>query len=207
MPLTQRALFIIERNLHHDLSLFERTPEQVRESGSLEGLDLASPLRLSERAHSPLAEPRIERTRELRFVGLSEPCDYGRTAHIPGQWQRFMREFFGRIAAKRSPIPVGIGTRRAADEQLLYVCAAEVSGFVRVPPDLITLALPPATYAVFAHDGHVSALPQTYSWIWDEWFAASGRVPAEAASLERHNAAFDPRTGEGGATIWVAIAD
>jgi AraC family transcriptional regulator len=93
---------------------------------------------------------------------------------------------------------------RDADE-LNYVCAAEVSKFGAVPKGLVKLVLAPATYAVFAHDGHISTLHETFAAIWNDWFPESGRTPVEAPSLERHNPAFDTRTGQGGVTVWIPL--
>ncbi|MGH6887916.1 MAG: GyrI-like domain-containing protein [Rhizomicrobium sp.] len=64
----------------------------------------------------------------------------------------------------------------------------------------------PATYAVFAHDGHVTQIRQSYESIRNEWFPKSGMTAAGAPSLERHNKLFDPRTGNGGVTIWIPIS-
>jgi len=45
----------------------------------------------------------------------------------------------------------------------------------------------------------VTQLRETYEAIWNDWFAKSGKTPAEAPGFERHNDSFDPRTGNGAA--------
>jgi AraC family transcriptional regulator len=42
--------------------------------------------------------------------------------------------------------------------------------------------------------------------IWNDWFPTSGSMPKKAATLEHHNRSFDPRTGEGGVTVWIPLA-
>ncbi len=186
---------------------FGTTPEQVRKQESVRDLAIVEPIRLVERSQTTLAPPRFEKTGELKFVGLSERCSYSETQHIPSQWQRFMAGPYGEIENKAQPIPVGISTIGDDGEDLRYVCAAEVTKFGAVPKGLVKLTVAPATYAVFAHDGHVATLHQTYVAIWNDWFPASGRMPAEAPGFERHNPAFDTRTGEGGVTVWIPVAD
>ncbi len=70
----------------------------------------------------------------------------------------------------------------------------------------MTVTVPPARYAVFTHDGHVTGLQRTCSAIWNDWFPERGAEPAEAPAFERHNDGFDPRTGNGGVTIWIPVA-
>ena len=91
------------------------------------------------------------------------------------------------------------------DDGIEHVTAAGVTKFGAVPKDLIKVTLAPQTYAVFAHDGHVTEIRETYRAIWNDWFANSGRAPLEAPGFERHNATFDPRTGNGGCTIWLPV--
>jgi AraC family transcriptional regulator len=43
--------------------------------------------------------------------------------------------------------------------------------------------------------------------LWNEAMPAIGRAMADAPVSERHNPTFDPRTGEGGPTLWIPLAD
>ena len=152
-----------------------------------------------------LKEPRIEKAATLKFLGLKERVAYNQLQSIAGQWQRFMSGPYQEIANKVDVPPVGVTI--ASDENGIdYVCAAEVTAFGAVPKGLVAITLEPATYAVFAHDGHVTAISDTYAAIWNDWFPKSGHKPAEAPGFERHNATFDPRTGNGGVTIWIPLA-
>lgn len=186
---------------------FGKTPEEVRRAESVTGLALIDAIRLVETRRAQLEAPRFERTGELKLIGLPEPFTYGQVAHIPGQWRRFMAELYPRIEHKSQSIPIGVVTSGAEGEtDLCYTCAVEVSRFNTVPAGLVTLTVKPASYVVFPHNRHVSELSQTYTAIWNDWFPESGRKPAEAPILERPNATFDPRTGEGGTTLWIPLA-
>jgi AraC family transcriptional regulator len=186
-------------------SQFGTTPEQVRRNESIEGLAIVEPARFVARAGRMLVPPHYEKVGELKFVGLGERSSYGDTRGIPLQWQRFMSGPYQEIENKTASIPVGVTVPDRDADELTYVCAAEVSRFGAVPEGLAKLVLAPATYAVFPHDGHISTLRDTFAAIWNDWFAESGRVPAEAPSLERHNPTFDTRTGEGGVMLWIPL--
>jgi AraC family transcriptional regulator len=135
---------------------------------------------------------------------LAEQCSFEETAKIPAQWQRFM-EYYGAIANISAEIPVGISHPTDDEGRFMYMCAVEVSRFGAHPPQLATLEIPARTYAVFEHRGHVATIYATYTAIWNEALPATGRTLAEAPVLERHNATFDTRTGEGGLTLWIPL--
>jgi AraC family transcriptional regulator len=184
---------------------FGVTPEVLRERGTLEGLASVSPIEFKLPAHVRVASPRIATESALRLVGLAEPHSFDETAKIPAQWQRFM-EFYGAIDHKRAEIPVGVAQPADDDGRFTYTCAVEVSRFGAHPKALTTIEIPARTYAVFDHPAHVSTIYATYTAIWNEALPATGRALADSPVLERHNPTFDPRTGEGGLTLWIPLA-
>jgi AraC family transcriptional regulator len=157
-----------------------------------------------EHKHTKINDPRIETTGHLLLVGLSELIAYRDTQKIAGQWQRFMSGPYQEIEYKRPSIPAGV-TMQDEEGGMSYVCAAEVTRFDTIPRGLTKVSLAPGPYLVFEHQGHITELDQTYAVIWDEWLPASGRKPADAPGLQRHNPTFDPRTGNGGVTIWIPV--
>lgn len=64
---------------------------------------------------------------------------------------------------------------------------------------------PEATYAIFSYAGHISEIRSVFRAILGEWLPASGRQHANAPTLERYGAAFDPMTGNGGYEIWIPL--
>jgi AraC family transcriptional regulator len=184
---------------------FHQTPESVRERGSVDGLALVAPLELRPQSSVRLDPPRIVDHPIVRVVGLAERCSFDTTITIPAQWQRFM-ECYDAIPYKRDEIPVGISYSADDDGQFLYMCGAEVHRFEERPRGLLHLEIPARPYAVFEHRGHVSTIYETYRSIWNEAMPATGRAVADAPVIERHNPAFNPRTGEGGLTLWIPLA-
>ena len=184
---------------------FRQTPESVRERRSVDGLALVHRLELRPRANVRLDPPRVVGDETVRVVGLAERCSFDTTITIPAQWQRFM-ECYDAIPYKRDPIPIGVTYSPDDDGQFQYICGAEVHRFGDHSRELLHLEIRPRQYAVFEHRGHASTIYETYRSIWNEAMPALGRAVADAPVIERHNPAFDPRTGEGGLTLWIPLA-
>jgi AraC family transcriptional regulator len=181
-----------------------RTPEDVRRSATTDGLPVLKPVKVGEGARPAIAAARIETCGELKFVGLLEHVTFTQMQNIASQWQRFMPRY-GEIEEKAHPIPAGVSTNLDEEGNFDYVCAVQVKRFTAQPKGLVQLSVPPQTYAVFRHDGHVSEIGQTYSAIWNDWVPAEGRSIADGACIERHSESFDTRTGFGGVEIYVPI--
>lgn len=183
---------------------FGITPEEVRNSRSVDALGLVSPLRLTNgRARTPM--PTLRALRRLRLVGLSAPCSYESAIGIPAQWQAFMCDHYADIPDKVRGIPIGICRAPDEDGCFEYMCAAEVTSFSTPQRPLAALEIDPGTYAVFDHGDHVSSIFDTYAAIWNEALPAAGLAAANGPVLEFHNDAFDPGTGLGGLTIWIPL--
>jgi AraC family transcriptional regulator len=184
---------------------FQRTPESVRERGSVDGLSLVGPLELRPHTTVRLDPPRVMDGQIVRVVGLAERCSFDSTITIPAQWQRFM-ECYEAIPYKRDSIPIGVNYGADDDGQFQYMCGAEVHRFGERSRDLLHLEIRPRQYAVFEHRGHASTIFETYRSIWNEAMPATGRAVADAPVIERHNPTFNPRTGEGGLSLWIPLA-
>jgi AraC family transcriptional regulator len=184
---------------------FQQTPESVRDRRSVNGLALVGPLELRARTEVRLDPPRFVSEPMMRVVGLAELCSFDSTITIPAQWQRFM-ECYDAIPYKCEQIPIGVNYSADDDGQFQYMCGAEVHRFGERSPQLLHLEIRPRQYAVFEHRGHVSTIYETYRSIWNEAMPATGRAVADAPVIERHDPAFDPRTGEGGLTLWIPLA-
>ena len=182
---------------------FGVTPEEARQSLPVAGW--TEPLARLETRMGAIKQPEIRREGALRFVGVKRRMAYANImAEASAQWRRFMAEAYADIPMKRPGPPVGLDFP-VDDEGCEYMCAAGVTGFGFVPPGCEKVTVAPAEYAVFSHDGHVSRLNETFRAILDEWLPESGRMQANAPSLETYTDAFDPRTGEGGIRIWIPL--
>jgi len=184
---------------------FGVTPERVRERGSVGGLPIVAPFELKPETSVRLEPPRYVKSGTIRIVGLAEPFSWETAIRIPAQWQRFM-PYFSAIDG-RAPIPVGVSFMSEDDDEFEYVCAAQVERFGAYPPGLVEREIPSTTYAVFEHRVHISKVADTYTAIWNRVLPDLGLSQSDSAVLERHNATFDPNTGNGGVTIWIPIGE
>ena len=184
---------------------FELAPEELRRKGSLDGLALVEVMHLPEKGTMAFEPPEFVTQGPLLFVGLPQRTAFGEAAKtIPAQWQRFMPHYES-IQDKADPIPAGVYTDLDDEGNFDFVTAVEVGRFGEVRAPLVRLTVPKQTYAVFQHRGHVSAVNRTFDAIWNEWLPSQARHAADGATLERANPGFDPRTGNGGETIWVPV--
>lgn len=183
---------------------FGSTPEAVRESGSPSGIALVEPLELKARDLPVLAAPLLETTRSIKAVGLVREVRFDTVIEIPGQWRDFMSAY-DEIDHPGDGIPIGLSWPAEDQGKFDYGCAAEVRSISRVPVGMRKIDIPTRLNAVFAHDGHVSTIFETYSAIWNTALPAVGLRLADGPVIERHNDAFDPSTGEGGLTLWVPV--
>jgi AraC family transcriptional regulator len=184
---------------------FGMTPERVRERGSTGGLPLVGPLEFGTGVTGDPGKPRICDLDATRILGLAEQLTWSETARIPALWQRFM-PYMPLIQDWTIGLPIGALFPTGEDGTFEYVAAIPVSRLGSVPRELVGREFPAQTYAVFEHRGHITRIGETYTAIWNRALPEIGRMQADAPVLEDHNPTFDPRTGEGGLTIWVPLA-
>jgi AraC family transcriptional regulator len=184
---------------------FGMTPERVRERQSTGGLPLIGPVEFGGRVMPQLAPPNIRERPAMRIVGLSDSITWSDAAHIPLLWQRFMA-FFPFLKDQVVSPPIGVICPAREDGRFEYLCAFPVSRFADIPDGLVARDIPAQRCAVFAHEGHITRIGETYAAIFNRALPEHGMRQVEAPVIEDHNPTFDPRTGEGGLTIWIPIA-
>lgn len=186
-------------------SRFGVSPDVVRRNATTDGLALVRPLSVLAATQRSIEPQRLEPKGDLVFVGRGERIAFSASHTIAALWEKFM-PFYAAIEDKADPIPWGLSTDLDDDGNFDYICAVQVTRASDVPKGLEIHRVPARTFAVFRHDDHASALPQTYAAIWNGWAPQDGRSIADAASLERHLATFDTRTGLGGVEIYIPLA-
>lgn len=183
---------------------FGITPESLRARRALDGLTLQEPIRMTTSSSSPLAPPRLERRDALLIAGIGERHKMAGAPAIPLQWSR-MVPFLGTLPTEKYGLTYGVCANPDDDGAFDYIAGVEVERFGDLPPELTSIRLPARRYAVFTHEGHVSALPQTFNAIWAHWLPASGEKPADAPTFERYDDRFDPQTGQGVVEVWLPL--
>jgi AraC family transcriptional regulator len=184
------------------------TPEEVRSRRSLENLPLLEAIRMSDLPTIELAKPTFRDKGAMLIAGIRQYYTYDQRGGIPLQWQRF-NQYFGTIPDAVGRSAYGICTTAAPDDSqgFDYTCGVEVKSLNELPEGFAGLRLPARRYAVFWHGDHISKIGSTCGAIFSEWLPKSGVKVAEGPlmMLEHYDDRFDPKTGEGGAEIWVPL--
>jgi len=156
--------------------------------------------------NADLESPRFETGKSLVIAGVAER-HRGTNARIPLQWERFAPHI-GHIPGQVSRAAYGVVFDSLKNSMSFgYLTGVEVTPETDVPENFGHLEIPAYRYAVFSHNGHVSAIPRTMRSIFSEWLPQSGheRAADGADFFERYGGEFDPRTGSGGIEIWLPI--
>ena len=176
-------------------------PEQYRSQPSQ--IPLQEPLRMNPTTTSSIAPPRIQTRDAFLIFGLSMVCKMAGDPGIPALWNKF-GPYIGNIEGQ-----VGWTTYGACyngdDKTYEYLCGVEVPQFPSTPKEFSRLRVPPQTYAVFEHKGHISGIAATFKAIWEHGLFDANVKASDGPLLEIYGEQFDGKTGMGGLEIWIPI--
>lgn len=142
--------------------------------------------------------PEIYRQQKMQFVGLktnfysvdSEKNNIGEK--LPPLWDAFM----SRIDEIENSVPgicYGIIRQtKTKTDQLEYYAAVEVTKIGTLPRKMVSVALPPSTYAKFTHKGEVKNIDRTVNYIYSSWLLQSEKRHTYSADLEIYGADYYP---------------
>lgn len=188
---------------------FNLTPDQLRARANLQDIPLQEPFKMDQPKYNPLAAPRLVKREALLIFGLSRRCRNLGDPSIPSQWNSFVPHL-GHIDGQIGSVTYGViyNSAESDDEDSShydYICGVEVRDFPNHPAEFTRLRIPPQTYAVFDHPGHVSGIASTWKSIWEHGLPASALQALAAPAFERYGENFDGRTGLGGLEIWIPV--
>ncbi|MEM7753092.1 MAG: GyrI-like domain-containing protein, partial [Pseudomonadota bacterium] len=89
------------------------------------------------------------------------------------------------------------------DEAFTYMVALADDGRLDTE-HLNHLVLPAGEYAVFAHEGHISGIGNTWSAIFEAWMPGADVSPADGPEFELYEPNFNLEK-PGGVAIWIPI--
>lgn len=152
------------------------------------------------------APMRMEDASQKTIVGLKERFSFGGDPSIAALWKRFAPHL-GMIPGQQRSVAYGV-CWNLENGGLDYMAGVEVGGDEDVPLELVEESIPAATFAVFAHHGHVSEIPKTMGRVY-EWLSKNGREVRREGDMpgliERYGERFDPRTGSGDIELWIPV--
>ena len=184
---------------------FAMTPEEVRDRGSVTGLNLQEAILMDKAIIDGPSPHRIEQGRTRVLAGLCRRFTMHTRAAIPALWQDFVPHL-GHIAAQTGPAFTTYGVSYNFDDanDFDYLCAVEVRAGADLPEGFSTLNIAPQTYAVFPHIGHISGLRSTWDAVWGRWLPESGLDVVPAPFFELYGPDFTP-DGHGGLELWIPV--
>ena len=149
--------------------------------------------------------PRFENGGELLIAGLSGRFGPHNRDQIPALWMRWGPQYFGSTPGQVDKKSYGLCWNMDGKGNLDYLAGVEVRSFDGLPAELTQMKLAPQRYAIFAHQGHISAISNTWMDIFDKWLPKSGAALVPAPSFERYDEEFDPAVGMGHVEIWIPL--
>ena len=185
---------------------FGLTPEQVRGQRHVGNLALVEPLRIDDGPFADLDPPRIVDRKPLLVAGLAERHPFDKPEAVPAQWARFA-PYIGNIPAEAGVAAYGISTDMFhGGESFQMLTCVEVSDVSDLQPELNALRLPAQRYAIFRHNGHVSAMRTPIHTILNRWLPETGMTLGGNPDLvEYYGPGFNPEAGMGDVEIWLPV--
>ena len=146
-------------------------------------------------------KPTMVRRPRMRLVGLrtsfygidSDKSNMGEK--LPPLWSAFLARS-REVADAATKYLYGVVLPTPGKEQLDYLAGALVPDDTEVPGGMVSVSIPPATYAEFTHRGLPSALNQTVNYIYANWLCATKRRHTYGPDLELYGADYVPDSSE-----------
>lgn len=183
---------------------FGLTPDAVRNRARLDDLDIQDIPAMQDQPAITLDPPRLEQHAAFEVAGLSERFAIGHAEAIPALWAAASAHF-GAIPAASPAVAYGVSDAFLEEGSYRYTAGLATAPGAVLPAGLDRVKVPAARYAVFSHEGHVSAMTGVFRAIWNDWQPGSGQVIADQPCFERYDHRFDPSTGRGLVEIWVPL--
>ncbi len=142
-------------------------------------------------------EPEIYEQPELKLVGMCTrffgiDSEKNNVADkLPQLWDNFLPHL-DQISHRLSDGCYGVVRQTATNsDKLEYWAVAPVSQINVLPPGLLSLRVPPARYARFAHKGFVSNVNMTVNYIYSSWLLRSGMRHTYGCDLEFYGSEYE----------------
>jgi AraC family transcriptional regulator len=160
-------------------------------------------------------EPEISRCDALTFVGMEtrflsvHSQDLSGPEVLGALWERFLPRV-GEIPKRQGCELYGIVRElpesvRSHPREHYYLAGAMVKAPGDIPPGMVVVTVPEATYARFVHKGPLRNLGQTLATIYQSWFPTSGYTRSGFADLEVYGELFRPDHDDSQMEYWVPI--
>jgi AraC family transcriptional regulator len=148
--------------------------------------------------------PTIITSPALIFAGRNGTFPIGPSPGIKDLWVKLMEDF-GKIEGQVGLKAYGVCHAFDGKTHMDYMAAVQVTNAGAVPGYLQTLIVPARKVAVFAHQGKIEALPQTWAKIFDTWLPEQKLSVVAGAQFEAYSEDFDGDAGTGTIEIHIPV--
>lgn len=177
---------------------FGLAPSSIRGPEDLNRIPLQEAMKMTPSETTDTPVPEIRTIEPIPLVGRSGRFDMESRTRIPALWDDTVSEWRDDM--------IGGPTYGVCSD---FSDAGDFTYTVAFPGEaaegLDRLTLPGGTYAVFAHEGHISTISRTWDAIFAKWAPESDYDLLNGTEFELYNADFDPK-GEGKIAVWVPVA-
>lgn len=155
---------------------------------------------------NPELTPRFEEIGPLKIAGVSKFYTEATIGEIPALWQSFVPHL-GKIPGQIGGVTYGvILVPKPGADAWEYACGVQVSDLEQMLPDFKPFFIERTKYAVFSHDKHISAIRETFDYIWNKWLPKSKTKITRGPRIEKYSETFRPEA-PGGVEIWIPLAE
>ena len=186
------------------VNYFGIAPNQVRAQKTFEKLDIMETFPVKKELIIELEAPRQETLGAMKLVGTSCYCTFENTVEIPRIWKIF-NERMHEIEFAKPGAAYGACCDVKENGQFRYLAGVPVREEQTIPVGMDMVEIPPSTYAVFQHNGHISDFHKTVYTAWNKSLPDLGWQPRKSPDFERYDHRFDPETGRGIVELWIPI--
>ena len=181
------------------------TPTELRARGNLDGIALVEPLRAAPGVAVRLPPPRLDTPGPLLIAGIGRrfACDDSQAFPRCG---RNSSRTWAKSRARKAPPPTGWSPTWRRTETAIFISPASRCRTFPISIGFTGMRLPAQRWAVFPHEGHITAIASTIDAVFAQALPDAGLMAGDMPDLlERYGESFDPRTGNGGCEIWVPV--
>jgi AraC family transcriptional regulator len=143
---------------------------------------------------------RIETVDAITFAGRNGTFEIGPSPGIKDLWEKFMTDY-GRIEGQVGTQMFGVCHNFDGKGMMDYMAAVQVKEAGQVPGYMFTLDVPKRKVAVFAHEGALDTISETWAKIFSEGLPNANLKVAPGPQFE----AYPEDMGEEGSTSIIEI--
>jgi len=182
---------------------FQISPKDLRERGTLDGLNIQTALKL-DHDFSPLAAPVISKFDSFTVTGLSGRYSVESKPTIPALWNE-LDLYLGRRDGQLRMTTFGVCSNFSNAGDFDYLCGTNSTDADNEGMNSQTIVIPKGLYASFEHVGHISTIRNSWRKIYNEWLPQSEYNIIDSPEYEIYSAEFDPVTSGGSVAIRVPL--